>query len=245
MTEILFIFLTRKTSLFFIALMAISFLLFIPSSSAELSFTSPEQAEINEEFTISISADYSDISDVKAFIHTSEDAKINSNEIISLIYYENQWRNPLYYLNSTFPEIKDYKIKATKSQGNWQICIRLRKITSTSYKQECKPIKVIEQAYTPSNSSLGSSNTTQKSKSTQTKNITAETISEETEEQEVIPAQANSIPKDNPQEPIILNQQKTESKSFTTSLGKKEFYIFGSFIVLCIIIIILFALKKL
>lgn len=229
--------------MFIILLTAIS-LSFV--SAAEISFTSPEQAEINEEFIVSISADFSDTSDVKAFVHTSEDTKISSSEIISLIYNEGQWKNPWYYLNATFPEIKDYKVKATKSAGDRQICIRLRKLSSTSYKQECKPIKIIEAEFISDNSSDTKEQEPkiETKKTAEEKNIT--TIKEEETKSINTQVKNATIEQYIPQEPIILNKpQEEKDSSFVTSLGKKEFYIFGSFIVLCIIIIILLALRKL
>src|SRR3989344_600895 len=108
------IFLIPKAILFIIVLTAINSLVLQNVSALEISLDSPEEAELNSAFTVSISADSAEVYDVKVFVHNSEDDKIDRNEYISEIYYGG-WQDSYLYIKGSFPEKTDYKIRVLES----------------------------------------------------------------------------------------------------------------------------------
>lgn len=106
------------------------------ASSIDLEITAPEEAIINENISIQIHYTSNELHDVKIFIQ-------EKNEIISKIYSENQWKNPFYYLRSSFPKQTSFTVKAIQESQKAELCVRLRKTGETIYIQTCQEITLI------------------------------------------------------------------------------------------------------
>ena len=107
------------TKLMVISLILILFLTL--TSSLEFNLDSPESVTLNEEFTTTINADISEDEtyDIKIFVH-------KATKEFSEIYDGTIWKSPHFYLESKFPEQKDFKI-ISHFEGETKICARLRK----------------------------------------------------------------------------------------------------------------------
>ncbi|MEK6892938.1 MAG: hypothetical protein AABX07_01935 [Nanoarchaeota archaeon] len=105
-------------------------------SAANLEITSPSEANLNENFSVTIISDIAEKSDVKIYLQNSE-AKIFS-EIFS-----SGWKSSFYYVLGAFPEKTEYLLKAVKSAGDFEICAKLRKSGKTSItSSNCTPITI-------------------------------------------------------------------------------------------------------
>lgn len=220
---------------------AISIILFLfflmPSASAAIDFTfsSPENVEINESFSVSISATTSDKYDVKIFI---EDNTTAAENYLSQIY-NGEWKNPRYYLVAAFPDESSFDIRAAAYSDNAQICTRLRKTNSSSTYTKCALITIKEQSYS------GGGNEEQKepeanksSTSTQTPLPDFVPLADGRDNQPV----SNQIEESGR---IVLNPKSTASEPFITTDEKLRQWAVYSFTFLTILIIIFLALKKL
>jgi hypothetical protein len=232
-------------------------------SSLEISLISPQEVKINEEFTVSISADSTENYDVKIFVHNSEDEKIDRDEYISEIYNEN-WKDSYNYIKSSFPEKTEYKIRVLESPGDKEICARLRKTGASTFSTQCNAINVLQSE----NSVEEDSNEEIEEDEVNDKE------DEEDEEDKLTEKDSEKEPSEEDEEPIkndlsgpvqmpteeskkisypraerlLLNpriQKKNDlNEKITTPEGdKKDFLIYG-FTGFCILIIILLALKK-
>ena len=105
------------------------------STAIDFTFSSPAQIELNEEFSISIAAAEKSIDnhDVKVTILDE------IGNTISLTF-EDRWRSSYYYIKSSFPDKKDYLIKAINISENSKICVRLRETGASKYAEKCSPI---------------------------------------------------------------------------------------------------------
>lgn len=218
--------------------MVISLLLPL-ANSLKISIDSPDSVEVGEEFKVSFEADSSETFDVKVFIHNSEDEKIDNSEYISEIE-NNGWQNPWYYIKEAFPDEKEFKIKVTNSPGERELCVRLRKTDSKEMSTECVPIEVKEGKFS-------TSSTKEKSSSKNKKENLQTLSSPQTTKNLEASSQQNSAQLQE-EEKILLNSptKKTSNENiFLTSAEKKRLWIVYSFTILCVIIIILLALRKL
>lgn len=106
---------------------------------ASFSLDSPETIYINESFDVSIFSDDSSIYDIKIIIQNE------NKEIISQIYNDG-WKNPRYYIKSSYPEVSLYKIKAISLSENANICLRWRKSGNTKYDETCHNISISQKS---------------------------------------------------------------------------------------------------
>ncbi|MBU0761188.1 MAG: hypothetical protein KJ600_04565 [Nanoarchaeota archaeon] len=226
--------------------MVISFFLSHNASALELSLNSPGQVEINEEFSVLISADSDENFDVKIFVHKSESDKIPSSDYISEIYSEDKesWSNPWYYLQEVFPEKTEYKIKVTESPGNQQICLRLRKssVRDSGFEQICQEIKITGEEQTQEEQTPVEEEIQEEKETVHEEEIEID-LSDASEE--IKPLSTNS----NENEKILLNskqsQDQDEPQVLKTKQGKNRTWIIYAFTSFCVVLIILLALRKL
>jgi hypothetical protein len=200
-------------------------------TALDFSFTSPREAYLKEEFIVSITLDMQENYDVKVFVHNSEDTKVSSEEYISEIY-DGQWSNPWFYLKEAYPEKSEYEIRVIDSPGNREICVRLRKSGTSSFDTECKPIEILEKVQ---DEKLEENIKIEKKK---------EKIEEEVTQEVVQDFQLSEITNDK----ILLNSKPPVQKNkleISTKSEKRRIRIIYSFTALCILIIILLALRKL
>ena len=117
--------------------MVISLLLIaLPLVSAlDFSFSSPEEINAEEEFTILISASLEGNYDVKAFVHAH-------TKQYSEIFYGETWKSPFNYISSAFPSQAEFKLKSHYI-GETKVCVRLRQTGTSSFEEKCNPIKIL------------------------------------------------------------------------------------------------------
>lgn len=154
-------------------------------------------------------------------INESYDVKVfvadEEKNIISEIFYDG-WKSPFYYLKSIFPEQTEFKVKVVKPGKNATICARLRKSGKNSFDEKCAPIALISPP---------------------------QLEKEEPKKSEEVNYQNLSF---KPKEKIILNSPTKADNNNKEFIAREQIirnYIFYSFIALCIILIILLALKQL
>jgi len=212
---------------------------FLPAaSSLNVILDSPSEVNLNKEFTVGISADSEEIHDVKIFVHTSRDDKIDREEYISEIYNAG-WKNPYYYIKGVFPEKTVYQIKVIESPGKMEICGRLREPETKDFHTECNRITVtLAEEIKEEEDEI-------EEEDEEPEEIEFEPLSA-TQEIEPIPeptqlAQEEKIILNSPQqEPTQLNKE-----TFITKSEKKRLWLIYAFTFFCIIIIVLLALRKL
>lgn len=244
-----------KLPIIIITVISILFLIFPLASAIEFELISPESANAEESFSVSISSSESEIHDVKIFVQDS------AKKTISQIQDNDEWKSPRLYLKSAFPENKEFKIRVVSSSGNYEICARLRKTGKTNFNEKCSPIS-INPSVNPnpdlnkkSETKKSSETKTEKSKDKDEKEESEPTtpqvdnnknkISESNSKEQTPKFEELSSTKEEPQK-IMLNKKSSENKvELTTKYGKKETLILYGFIFLCIILIIILALKKL
>ena len=207
------------------------------TSALDFELNSPESAELNASFQVLITAETSETYDVKIFVQDNEE------KIISQIFNEG-WKNPFYYLKSIFPQQKEFKIQINKFSENAQICARLRKSGSSSFNEKCNEMKIIKnQQESEEKPEQVNENKSNKTKESKQENKSTDTLKQNiSQEQEI--KNINYQTQDN--EKIILNSKSQDAKKiFTTKNEKIRIWVIYSFTALCIIIIILLALKRL
>ena len=216
-------------------------ILTVTSSALEITFTSPDSVHLNQEFEVSINADSTETHDVKIFVHNSEDQSIARSEYISEIF-DDDWKDPWYYLKESFPDKKEYKIRVIESPDNGKICVRLRKTSTQTTSIECKPIEVKE--------SSQSENTKQENNPDQYQTPDSEKSSEPSTPKENLenPQVQNPTTLSTLNNKILLNSQPGQSQekeqTYTKQYNKRQVIIY-SFLFFLVLIIILLALRKL
>ncbi len=107
-------------------------------SAVAFDFNAPDNVNLNENFTVSITFnEASDEYDVKIF---SEDEIFNTT---SQVYYFG-WKNPKYYLRSAFPRYKEFINRVTSGLGKQRLCVRLRVPERSDYDEKCKDLAVLD-----------------------------------------------------------------------------------------------------
>lgn len=193
---------------------------------------------MNESFKPSITADTSEIYDVKIFIQNE------NKEIISQIY-NNGWKNPRLYLKSAFPDRSEFEVKAISFSEKTEICVRLRKVGKTSFEEKCNPISIISNSI---EKEIKTENNNSRQEKQSDSNKIAKNINNSKLEYNALSIiMPNSTIVEDNEEKIILNNnlELTNPRSFTTKYQKQQFFIIYIFTAFCVIIIILLALKKL
>ncbi|MFH1425716.1 MAG: hypothetical protein ABIG28_03270 [archaeon] len=212
-------------------------------SALEISLESPAEVEINEEFTVKIDSDSTGISDVKIFVHKSEDTEIKADEYISEIY-KDDWANPWYYIKRAFPDEKEYQIRVIESLGERTICARLRESETNSIYTECKPITIVGEETDTNQEEDEDQHEEAEEKNNEEENPSSDSPKETTNQPTPQPLSSN-----NPtNEKIILNSNPptdNPKQTITTKQGKTRIALIYNFTGLCVVIIVLLALRKL
>jgi hypothetical protein len=232
--------------------MAISILLVFSihlTQAAELTLDSPDSVEINEEFKVSINLNLleSEEYDVKIFIHDSDDEKISREEYISEIY-DGGWKDSYYYIKGSFPASKEYEIRATSSPGDRIICLRLRKSSSedSGFEQICKPIEITASKESSKTKTEDSEEKSTASGSDEKQSLDQPQAIATTENQQFDSLTEERV---SVNEKIVLNAKtenaKQTTETFSTKQDKIKRGIIYSFVIFCVVIITLLALKKL
>ncbi len=251
----------RRAILCFMILTAINLAIFLQIASAiDFQFNSPESAELNKKFSVSIISNISEIHDVKIFVQDQE--KNTLSEI-----FNDGWKSPFYYLKSAFPAKTEFEIQIIKSEGSQQICARLRKPGKTSFDEKCNGILITKPSqtslHTPiENTEQNTEESIQEPKEeTETEQNTLQESIQEPKEETNSPIKKNDSqpqleqinyqsPQDeNTNEKIMLNPKPKEkllkTQTITTKEGIKRDILVYAFVTFLMIVIILLALKKL
>jgi hypothetical protein len=216
------------------------FLLFLIPFASALDFTlnSPDSVNLNESFSVSITATTSDIYDVKIFVQD------NSTKIIISEIYNNGWKNPFYYIKSIFPEKSEFELRAIDYSSNAALCARLRKTNSSSYSEKCNAISINQDLTVEEKTNNINKTTTEENRTT-----IQEINKSSTPEADFIPAgspsqnQIEPIIEDKNQERIVLTPKKEEI--FISNQEKIGLYAVYAFTFFALIIIILLSIRKL
>jgi hypothetical protein len=126
----------------FMVISIILFILIYSSDAFDFSFELPASIKLNEEFSVSINLETSEVFDVKIIVHNSSDDKITSNEVISRIYKDGKWNSAWKYLSSAFPKEKSFRIIIFTNPGVRKICVRLRKVGQSQFFEKCQEIRI-------------------------------------------------------------------------------------------------------
>ena len=221
-----------------------SLFLFTSFSSAQsLTFNYPNEVSINEEFSVVLDTSITETSDVKIFVHDSEDESVSRGEYISEIF-NSGWKDSWNYLNAVFPEQKEYKIRVTESPGARKICARLRKTGAKSLTTFCQDITVIATEKPKSSDEDEEESSPLSSSSNRASNKKETILPINTSSEEIPKQQALSFQNDK----IVLNSQSISSgqkEEFVTKHEKIRKGIVYGFVGLLVVIVILFSLKRL
>jgi len=110
-------------------------------SSLSVSLSSPSEVEFNNPFSVEVSADTSDIYDVKIYVKNSSDSILSDTEGES-------WKSSIYYVNDAFPSKTEFNIRVEKFSEDAQICVKLRlsskRSSSSPTPERCNPLAIIE-----------------------------------------------------------------------------------------------------
>ena len=228
------------------------FVFLIQNSSAALGLIldSPDETEVNEEFTVSIDADASETHDVKIFVHDSEGGTVTRDEYTSEILNGEEWADPWFYLLGAFPGKKSYKIKVVKDVLGWQnICVKLRNAETEKIFTTCNEIEIIAKE-------SKQEETEKQEEQEEAENQEEEEPTKEIESDSQEPVFEQEVPEEEKllaggsqqEEKIILAPKLGEEEPFpeiSTKDEKVRTWITYFFIGLCVFIIVLLALRKL
>lgn len=226
-------------------LTVISFLILPLASSAQsLNFTiscpNSVYAEDEVSFGIDVTAyNTSSTYDVKAYIN---DDVLASSELYD--FTTSKWRSPQNYIIAAFPGHTEFKVKS-HFVGETKICVKLRKTSQTSYTEVCNNITVNPAKSPPKEENKSEeNNSSQDDDSHNSHNSSG--LNRSTSEPAPSPA-SNSSPASSP-EKIVLSPKKSLSVSedvFTTKNEKTRLAIVYGFTIICVVALIILALRLL
>jgi hypothetical protein len=203
-------------------------------SALEFTFDSPDEVEIGEEFDVLISANTNEIYDVKIFVWKEE-----KSNTISEIFKDGEWKSPFHYLQDVFPEETTFRKRVLEDEGTREICVRMRVADTSGFDEVCQPILVLEDS--EEDSEDDESEEEEEEESSQEEGNEEETSQEENEEQEKEEIQSKTTGK------IVLNSREKDiaNKEFVSSEKKVRIGVVYGFLILCVFLIILLALRRL
>jgi len=203
-----------------------------PVSGLDFSFSYPEEVQAGEEFEVIIELDTSDEHDVKIYVHEAKKG-------VSEIFDGSEWKNPFYYLQRYFPNVKTYYVR-TNYTGESEICVQLRNSETEKVEKKCSPIV--------------------------SQNLEEEqlVLPEEDEDPKLTEIESSELNEDNTLNnsdlksgggnvnqfnKIVLNSptktNNVEEKIFVSKEEKIRLGVIYGFVIICVVIIILLSLKKL
>lgn len=198
----------------------------------EFTIDAPQEIEINEEFVVKVNTLETGTYDVKSFVYSG----IKTN-YISQIYRDNSWKSPHYYLIGVYPSAKEFTLKIIESAENPELCVKLR-ITNGTPSEVCQSISITESSNPVQN------NDEPKKNKDEPKKIVNDSKNEMPEKTQIVEL------KNSPETPIkkgkiILSSEKNEIGEEITPSYKVRIGIIYAFVGLCVLLVILMALRKL
>ena len=225
------------------------------ASAIEFSLISPQDVTEDEEFDVSIIAQTAETYDVKIFV-TNTVGQYKRGNIVSDIYYDGQWKDPWFYLDSVFPQQYLFKNRVINFSGESEICAQLKLDASKSYDgRMCNSINVISSGnQNNGNNPQNNEETPEEEEDSENDsgNDLTDNVSSQTSQNSLVNTSiGNSVAlTDDGQKPkkiILGSSSKSEdksdverTKSYDTRTGVIYF-----FIGLCVLLVVLMALRKL
>lgn len=207
-------------------------------SALDFSVTAPDEASIDEEFTVTVAADTTEIYDVKVFAYSG-----SKSDYISQIWRDNAWKSPHFYLAGVFPGQTQFEVKITQGGSGAELCARMRKDGQSTYSEQCKALTIT--------GAPASGTEEDEDEDADEENDASE--NDETEDADSLddptPAPAVAITTLSADAPtkLVLNAPTAEinKREEVTVTYKTRVGVIYAFIVFCVILVILLALRKL
>ena len=196
-------------------------------SAININFEFPEEVYQNKEFNVNVlDIDVYGTFDVKIYITNG------SGKIISDIYSE-KWQSSNYYIKSAYPSQNSFRLIVTDDNGSGQICVKLRQSgKSSAIGEVCRSIEILKKE-----ESLGS-DYNEEDKKVESNLINNDEEIVKNNITNIVDNKIESINYDD--KPIVLENKK----SYYTSYFDNRLLLIYGFAVLCVIIIILLAIKR-
>lgn len=223
--------------------MAISLFSINLVSALEITLDSPEEAILQQNIKIQFAVTPEETYDLKAFIG---EAKKEFSEIL----IDGSWRSPFNYLLEAYPEINELEVRSNVL-GDTSVCVRFRSPEKTSFEEKCNPIKILEGTTISENEDKKEesseeektkASSSEEKEKTQEDNLDSKTnIFKKVDKK----AQTESKSKDLTSEEIVLGEpdiNDAESVVYSSDYQRRMILIY-SFIVFCILTIILLGLR--
>ncbi|MGV8142906.1 MAG: hypothetical protein ACP5NS_04735 [Candidatus Pacearchaeota archaeon] len=212
----------------------------ISGISSALNFTiqSPTEISIGEEFEVKINSDSQENYDVKIFAYSG-----SKSNYISQIYKENQWKSPHFYLMEAYPTTNNFKIKLINNTDDSEICVRMRLHGATQYEEICQEIETtLEENFVEEESEEDEINTNVVESIPVESNLVNSSLNK------VNLVEANDLKyTEVKNQKIVLGGKSNvrESNIEITSAYKTRIGIIYFFVSICVLLVILMALRKL
>ncbi len=192
-----------------------------------------QEVEINEEFVVKINTIENGTYDVKIFVYSG-----SKTNYISQIYRDGAWKSPHYYLIGVYPSMKEFNVKIIENAENPELCVKLRVVNGTP-KDVCQPISITENS-----NSINQENNKSEKNTNKDKKIVNDSKNEMPEKTQI--AELKNAP-ETPikREKIILSSEKNEIGEEITPAYRVRIGIIYTFVGLCVLLVVLMALRKL
>ena len=219
----------------------------------EFSLDAPGKVQVNESFSVGVSADTTDDYDVKLFVHGGE-----YSDILSEIEKNGEWSNPYYYVKGVFPGQKAFTLRVLEGEGERELCGRLRKSGGSGFDQTCVNLTVFAGEGDPGddsdegddgNGGEGTDSDENDSDEDGDSEERGEDLGEESELERRVEERGISgwVVQD---EQIVFNPDSSssgvsEAEVFVTSSERKRLWLIYGFTGLTLVVVLLLSLRKL
>ena len=206
-------------------------------SAVNIDFSISDEVYQNAEFNVEINnIDVPGVLDVKIYV-------MNESEKIVSEVYSDKWQSSNYYVKSAYPADKSFKLIVKSYSGPGKICVRIRQSGKSAVLGEvCKEIEIVKKDGRGNqiinnqiaNVSIGKINISSGTKSSSEPIIWKVNVN----------ASENAVVKYESavdEGPIVLEPKE----SYQTSYFRTQNLLFYGFVVMCVLIIILLALRRL
>ncbi len=199
----------------------------------EFTIDAPQEVEIGEEFIVHIDTTETGTYDVKAFAYSG-----SKTNYISQIYRDNTWKSPHYYLIGVYPSVKDFTLKIIENAENPELCVKLR-VTNGTPSDVCQQISLTENS-----NSVNEENNKSEKNTNKDKKIVNDSKNKTPEKTQIVELKnISETPIKNGK--IILSSEKNEIGEEITPAYRVRIGIIYAFVGLCVLLVILMALRKL
>jgi hypothetical protein len=196
--------------------------------AVDFTIDSPEEVELEQEFIVHIDASEEETYDVKAFVYSTK-----KTNYISQIYKDDEWKSPHYFLLGIYPSVKDFRLKIIENAENPELCVKLR-VPNGQPSEVCKSISII-----------GNNNPVQETIENEPDPEPVPNKIEDKENFSSVVATKEIIETNSSNKKIKLSYQNSEFNEEITPAYKSRVGIIYLFVGLCVLLVVLMALRKL